>query len=174
MTTCSTRNFEYVKSLGADHVFDAYDPDVGKKIREFTDNKLYYAWDCIGAPEQCAQALASSAPAGQELRYGHIVGWDVKLRDDIISTWSIGYSANGEDWQVGWTEEKRNIEAQPDHQEWMENWIPFAMKLLEEGKWKPHRQDVREGGLGGVVEGLRDMKEGRVSGAKLVYRVGVP
>lgn len=47
----------------------------------------------------------------------------------------------------------------------------IAEKLLEEGKVRGHPVSVREGGLRGVIEGLEDLREGRVSGEKLVYRV---
>jgi len=46
-----------------------------------------------------------------------------------------------------------------------------ARKLLEEGKYKAHPLDVRPGGLNGVIDGMEDMRQGKVSGKKLVYRV---
>jgi len=47
----------------------------------------------------------------------------------------------------------------------------LAEKLLKEGKIKAHPVDVRPGGLKGVLEGLDEMRKGKVSGKKLVYRV---
>lgn len=47
-------------------------------------------------------------------------------------------------------------------------------KLLEEGKFKVHPPDVRDGGLEGVLEGLRDLKDGKISGKKLVYKIAEP
>ena len=44
--------------------------------------------------------------------------------------------------------------------------------LLKEGKIKAHPAKVRKGGLKGVLDGLQEMREGKVSGEKLVYRVG--
>jgi hypothetical protein len=150
---------------------------VGKQIRAFTKNTLYYAWDCLGehgSTEQCGDALASSAPAGQEIRYGNIVNTDVKLRNNIICTWSVGYSAVGEEWVANWMGDSVRVPGNPGHYEWMLKWVRFVEPLLHAGKFKPHRQDVREGGFEGILEGMRDLKEGKVSGAKLVYRVGGP
>ena len=48
----------------------------------------------------------------------------------------------------------------------------FAEKLIAEDKVKPIRKDVRPGGLEGVFDGLKDLKEGKVSGTKIVYRIG--
>jgi NADPH:quinone reductase-like Zn-dependent oxidoreductase len=175
LTACSKTNFDYVKSLGADHVFDARDPDIGSKIRSFTDNKLYYTFDCLaeyGSPAQCANALASSAPPGQELRYGNIQIPDGGPRQDVINTFSNGFTATGEDFEIQIAGNWVKIEGKKDHYEFMRDWLALAGKLFAEGKWKPHRVEVREGGLEGVLEGLKDLEDGRVSGVKLVYRVG--
>jgi len=47
VTTCSPRNFDRVKELGADAAFDYSDKDCAKNIREFTNNSCKYAFDCI-------------------------------------------------------------------------------------------------------------------------------
>jgi NADPH:quinone reductase-like Zn-dependent oxidoreductase len=166
-----------VKSLGADHVFDAYDPEVGKKIREFTSNKLYYAWDCIGengSTQQCADALADSSPSGQSIYYGSITKFEKFPREDAVVSYSIGYSAEGEDWEIGWEENTMRIPGNIEHLEWMKKWTVVVEKLAVEGKWKPHRQEVRSGGFEGILQGLEDLKNGKVSGAKLTYRVADP
>lgn len=47
ITTCSPKNFELVKSLGADEAYDYRDARVSQKIREATENKLTKAVDCV-------------------------------------------------------------------------------------------------------------------------------
>lgn len=47
-----------------------------------------------------------------------------------------------------------------------------AERLLEEGRIKMHPKEVRVGGLKGVLEGIRDLKDQKVSGRKLVYPLG--
>jgi NADPH:quinone reductase-like Zn-dependent oxidoreductase len=174
ITTCSPRNFDYVKELGADKVFDTYSPDLGAQIRAYTNDKLYYAWDCVGGPDAssvCCDALASSAPDGQKLRLGKILPIESRPRDDVTYTFSLGYTAWGKEIP---SFNGESIPAKPEHYEFTVKWLQFSEKLLAEKKWKPHRQEVREGGLEGVLQGLKDMKDGKVSGVKLVYRVGEP
>lgn len=47
----------------------------------------------------------------------------------------------------------------------------YISKGLEEGWFKPHPQEVVPGGLEGVEEGLRNLKEGRASAVKYVFRI---
>ena len=47
----------------------------------------------------------------------------------------------------------------------------LSEKLLKDGKVKVHPLSVRPGGLKGVLDGLQEMREGKVSGTKLVYKV---
>ena len=67
ISTCSPRNFDYVKSLGAEYVFDA---SLGEglmvKIKEIAPN-LKYAIDCISQTTTgiCAKALK---PGGTVVR----------------------------------------------------------------------------------------------------------
>lgn len=62
VTTCSPRNFPFVKALGAAEAFDYNDPDCAEKIREFTGDKLTRAFDCISegaSPNICANSISS-------------------------------------------------------------------------------------------------------------------
>jgi NADPH:quinone reductase-like Zn-dependent oxidoreductase len=62
ITTCSPRNFPFVKALGAAEAFDYNDPDVAKKIREYTDDKLTKVFDCISegaSPKISSEAISS-------------------------------------------------------------------------------------------------------------------
>ena len=47
----------------------------------------------------------------------------------------------------------------------------LAETLLKEKKIKVHPVDIRPEGLRGVLEGLDQMRKGKVSGKKLVYRI---
>lgn len=68
----------------------------------------------------------------------------------------------------------QHVDAMPEVYSLDSAFWEVAGKLFAEGKLVPHPQKVNLGGEGleGVLEGLRAMREGKVSGFKLVYSVG--
>jgi hypothetical protein len=67
--------------------------------------------------------------------------------------------------------EGEHMEAQPEDLEFGSEFYVIAEELWAEGKWTPHPQRVEEGGLLGINNGLQQMREYKVSGEKLVYRI---
>lgn len=78
------------------------------------------------------------------------------------------YTVFGEGFKFGKQLEYPPI---PEDFEYTKKFIKLTEKLLAEGKLKAHRTKVGADGLKGVLKGLEDMKAGKVSGEKLVYRV---
>lgn len=160
-----------VKNLGADEVFDHNDPECGAKIRKHTNNKLFYAWDCYSegpSPKICCDALSDGpAPGGKRPYWGTLLR-ATPTRDDVEVGLTLGYTIAGE----GFTIRGNEIPAKPQDYEFGKKWWSVAEKLLCEGKVKPHRVEVRPNGLDGILSGLDDLKNGKVSGKKLVYRIG--
>ncbi|EED13651.1 zinc-binding oxidoreductase ToxD, putative [Talaromyces stipitatus ATCC 10500] len=165
ITTCSPRNFDYVKSLGADKTFDYNEPNVGAKIREYTQDNLKYAWDTISdenSAKICADALTSESGA----KYGNILTAK-SPREDVETVNTLMYTVFGEEFKFG----AQPFPAIPEDFEYTKKFIALVEKLLAEGKLKAHRVKVGADGLKGVLAGLEDLKNGKVSGEKLVYRV---
>lgn len=50
-------------------------------------------------------------------------------------------------------------------------WYPIIGKWLDDGKFKANKVRVVPGGLNGVAAGVKLLKEGKVNGVKLVYRI---
>lgn len=168
ITTCSPHNFELVKSLGADAVYNYRDADVGHKIRERTQNKLKYVFDCISeetSMQICADAL-SSEPGGQ---YSALLDYGKFPREDVSARRTLAYSITGEDYQTG--PKARRVEGNKEDFDFAKKFGELASALLAEGKIEVHPPTVKPGGLAGVLDGLQLMREGKVSGEKLVYRV---
>lgn len=165
LATSSPKNFAYVKSLGATEVFDYNEPNVGKKIREYTQNKLQLAWDTVSEGESAnivAEAM-STEPGG---RYGSILP-NKFPREDVNHESTLMYTIFGEEFSFG----AMKFPAVPEDFEYTKKFVGITEKLLAEGELKPHTAQVGKDGLEGVLKGLDDLKNGKVSGQKLVYRV---
>lgn len=90
-------------------------------------------------------------------------------RNDVKNIFFLGYSVTGEEYEIGeiWP-------AAPEDFELGKRAFVLLERLLENGLIKNHPVKIMHGGLNGILEGMREMKEGNVSGEKLVYSVGEP
>jgi len=161
ITTCSPRNFDLVKSLGAAAVFDYHDADCAAKIKEYTKGDLKYVWDTISLPptaKLCAEVISSGGV------YGSILQVEFP-RDDVKHTMSLGYTAVGEPVKKG------SFIPSPDNApdfEFAKKWFQIVDPILQQGQLKVHPPKVDKG-LENVMEGLDLMRKDKVSGQKLVY-----
>ncbi|EEH16459.2 hypothetical protein PABG_06546 [Paracoccidioides brasiliensis Pb03] len=155
ITTCSPSNFSYVKELEARIAFDYHVKDVGKKIREYTNNDLHLAYDTIGSVETaavCSDAL-SSRPGGK-----YMATLSVRSkRKDIESDYRMGSTS---------------FPASLEDYEFAKRFAGVAEKLVWEGKVRAHRVLLKEGGFEAIPAWWELMRKNKVSGQKkLVYRV---
>lgn len=164
IAVCSPHNNDLVKSLGADAVFDYKDPECASKIREHTKDSLKHAFDCISegsSPTICANAISSK---------GGVISFLLPAqspRDDVEDRHTLGYTIAGEAFDFG----GRHFPASQEDFEFAGMFWKMAEKLFADGKVKAHPKEVRSGGLEGIFGGLNDLKTGKVSGTKLVYKI---
>jgi len=171
VATSSPHNFQLCKDLGADAVFDYNDPTCAEQIKDFTKGNLHHAFDTISTEQTsaiCVAALSTSSSSPKI--YSSLMPIKKLPREDVKNNHTLAYSASGEYTRMG--PDGPEIPASKDDLEFATMFWDLSAKLLGEGKVKPHPVDVRAGGLKGVLEGMEDMKNGKVSGKKLVYRVG--
>ena len=74
-------------------------------------------------------------------------------------------------WGVGFGYGEQVMPGNPADFEFSKKIYDCAEKLFQEGKFKVHPVRVMEGGLGGTLEGLNELKSGKASGVKLVYKL---
>lgn len=134
-------------------------------MREYTKDSLGYAFDTFaasGSTKICEEALSSSG--GFYLSVSPVeVG-----RTDIKSDWVLGFNLCGEKFEMM----DMKFPARIDLYRWYTDIFgPIVQSLVDKGGIKPHPISVREGGLHGVLEGLQEMREWKISGQKLVYRI---
>lgn len=169
ITTCSPSNFALVTSFGATKAFDYHVPSCGVAIRAFTRGKLRLALDCItdsGSVKVCYAALGSRGgkytalePVAERLKGG---------RKDVETDWVMALTIFGKKVDL---KGEFGREAVPGDKEWAKDWYKKAEGLVERGLVRPHPAREMEGGLKGVVGGIDELRNGRVRGEKLVYRI---
>jgi NADPH:quinone reductase-like Zn-dependent oxidoreductase len=171
ITTCSPRNFEYVKATGADVVLDYNSPTIVEDIKGAANNDLKYALDCIslessvricaGAIRESGGQLALLQPAPDELVHS--------INKNVSSRMTIAYTVLGESIKVG----PHEVPAQAEDLEFGKTFWELARSLLEQRKLKVHTPKVNPTGSGleGMLEGLQRMRQGEISGNKWVYTI---
>ncbi|KAH9052670.1 dehydrogenase [Lactarius vividus] len=161
ITTASPKNFDLVKGLGADEVFDYRDESVVDKIRAATNNALDIAVDTISdgkTPEQVAGAIGDKGG-----RVAIILPYE-SPRPDVQVKFSMAPSLL-KSVRPPYTFAFANAES---NGKW---YIDLLTKILATGKIKPNPVHIQSGGLASVKEGLQYMQEGKVSAQKLTYRI---
>ncbi|KAH7142759.1 chaperonin 10-like protein [Dactylonectria estremocensis] len=167
VTACSPEDFDYVKRLGADFAVDYRDAEAGAKIRQYTNNELRYAWDTISI-DSSGQICAAGLTTDSSLKpvYGNLL--PVRSpRKDVSTITTVMHTVFGRDFMFG----KVHMPALQQDFEFAKTFSRITEQLLAQGRLKPHNHLVGKGGLKGVLQGLRDLQEGKVNAAKLVYRV---
>jgi hypothetical protein len=130
-----------------------------------TKDSLHLVFDTIATASSaaiCAEAISSS-PDGL-----YVSLLPVELpRKDVRNVFFLGYTMSGEPFEI----EGQVWDAVPEDHQLGKDFIAVAEKLLQEGNVRPHPADVRVG-IEGILHGMQEIKDGKVSGVKLVYRIG--
>jgi NADPH:quinone reductase-like Zn-dependent oxidoreductase len=156
-----------VKGLGADAIFDYNDPDCGEMIRKHTADELTHVVDTMskGSTGSICAAAVSKSKGGTIvtlLPYETDIG-----RSDVEVKLLLSLSLLGDEYEWG----PQKFQPNPEDFEFGVSWYQEAEKLLTDKKIKVHTTSLQSGGLKGVFDGMQQMREGKVSGVKLVYKL---
>jgi len=158
VTTASPHNHELLKKLGADAVFDYRDPEVSRKIREWSGGSIDFALDCISEHGSTKLVAAAFGEKG-----GKIVtllpvekddAWPPSVLEQDIHLYDIL---------------EKGTQAFKDMAEW-NKLLPI---LIDEGKLGEDSVPLKrwDGGLSGVREALRYLRDGNVSAEKIILKL---
>lgn len=139
-------------------------PNVGQDIFEATGGSIKKVFDTVNTTDSAAICAATFGSQGG--MYCNLLGVDCP-RSDVESVFFLGYDMSGEAYIF----EGDSYPARPEALAFGRKWYKIAEELWASGKWQTHRQKVGKNGLLGVLDGMQVMREGLVSGEKLVYRV---
>ncbi|KAM0276943.1 hypothetical protein ACHAQH_006228 [Verticillium albo-atrum] len=168
IAVCSPRNFDLVKSYGAEAVFDYSSPTCAADIRAYTQNTCKYALDCITDSNTMELCYGAIGRAG-----GHYCGLEPyperqHTRKAVSPDWIMGLTIFGERVALEGAYGRPEI---PEDRRFGVAWFKSLQALLNEGRIRPHPLMVGQGSWTGVLEGVDLMRKRAVSGKKLVYRV---
>ncbi|THY69646.1 NAD(P)-binding protein [Aureobasidium pullulans] len=186
LTTCSPRNFDMVKKLGATHVFDYNDPAVIDNIKRAASD-LEYTFDTIGSKDSSAQASQAIRSEGGVLctvRPGKAntenVAKHVKTTDVLVWTAFLKDHQYKEfKWPVGVTLQNiqsvknvltKELQASVEDHELSAELFEKLPSWLEDGTIKPNNVKLFDS-LDSIHEGFDMHRNGKISSFKIVYKV---
>lgn len=146
-------------------MFDYKSPTCAADIRKVANNKLAHALDTIGTAESAQICCEAMGPRGGT--YTSLQPVAELPRRDVANKSTVVFTALGDGFQIGETEIPANSE---DH-EFAVHFTKLVQELLSQGELTVHPVSLQQGGLDGVLDGVNKMREGSVSGVKLVYRI---
>ncbi|KAL8645113.1 MAG: hypothetical protein Q9210_006887 [Variospora velana] len=176
----SSQHHEYLRKLGAHATFDYKSSSLvedvqklGKDIRKCLD---------------CHSEGNSTVLAAQCMVLGKSIGADTSKRERrVIRTlppgmmsgalppgvraneWILSYTALGKPFWFLF----KYYPALPSHYETATSYLKSLTGLLETGRVEPVKHRLMPGGLENINQGFDEMRNGRVRGEKLVYKIGV-
>jgi len=164
ISTASAKNIDFVKSLGADEVFDYNDSEAYKKILDATGGTLKYALDCISegtTPIQVTKSFGSSGGTVVTL----LPYKEGTTREDVKITRVLAYTV------LGKAIDSWGLPAYPEHYENGKGYVKLVSEILSKGliKFTPVR--LYPHGVASVAQGFEDMKNGKVHAEKITYRI---
>lgn len=166
ITTCSPRNFGYVRAAGASAVFDYADPTTPAAIKTHTKGQLKHVLDCISDAQSVEACYSSIARLGGRYTSLELVP-DALLarRRAIEASFVMAYQIVGEEVQLpgGYGKPADDVK-----RELGARFFKMFGRLLQRGELRPHPVQQMADGFDGILDGLSLLKSGTVSCTKLV------
>lgn len=188
LTTCSAKHVPWLYSLGADEVIDYTSTDATDEIRQrVSDAGLSLILDCVGTEKtasfcyQCFQVPSKVSEKPAECVYASLMPVEnppsqpatIPADIPIRSHWKMVYTCFGrrftlvkDDWNI-----HRTWEVSGEDRRFMEAFYRTAETILAKGRLQPMPTEVGDGGLEGILHGISLVRDGKVKGKKLVYKM---
>lgn len=157
-----------MKSYGASAAFDYASAGGADAVRAHTNNRLRYALDCITDAESVAFCYTALGRAGGRFSCLELCPENLQTRKAVKTDFVLALEIFGlkVDLSDGYARD-----ANPKKYEAGVRWFQMFQKVLGEGKIRTHPVRLLDGGFEGILEGLKVLKRGDVSGQKIVVRL---
>ncbi|KAI0247524.1 zinc-binding oxidoreductase ToxD [Lactifluus subvellereus] len=149
ITTASPKNFDLVRGLGADEVFDYRDENVVEKIRAATGNALDIAVDTVSEGNTPGQVTGAIGDKGGKV--ATILPYESPRPDVNVIFSSLP-----------------NLLKPESNGKW---YVDLHKKIFATDKIKPNPILLLPNGIASVKDGLQYMQEGKISAQKITYRI---
>lgn len=163
---CSAKNFDLVKSYGAEEVWDYHSPTCAADVKKHTKNALAYTIDCITNESSMAICFSSMGRAGG--RYCALDPFPPAgvTRKVVKPDWIMAFRLTGR--PCLWPEPFFR-KADPEMLVHSHPFYATMEKYFLQGKLKTHPTRVLQGGFPALLEGVGMLRRKEVSGQKLVF-----
>ncbi|TFY78323.1 hypothetical protein EWM64_g5688 [Hericium alpestre] len=169
VTTASPKNHELVKSHGADAAVDYHASDVVEQIVRATgQGGVDHAYDAISEGNSTVLAIQALKQFGPR---NVAVVLPVKDTDPTADVYMVLCSG-----LLGYPIDAFGMYLPRDERVYQFGleFTKLVSEWLQEGRFRGNPHTLMPGGLNAIPGGLKFMKEGKVSGTKLVYKIAEP
>lgn len=173
IVTASPKNHSWLQSLGAAEAYDYADAETPAKIAAAHPD-LAYAFDTRsekGSQEACASALSK-----QGSKLVCILPFNpqslAEANPKVKATFLLLYTTSGQRTEL-FSAVYDEAYCQEDFRymrEMASGKRGLLYQLLASGLVRPNRSTLQSGGLDAILEGLDRLRQGKVSGEKLIYQ----
>lgn len=163
VTTASPKNFDLVRSLGADQVFDYGVSKTPREITRATDGRLSIAMDCISQGGTPNQVSVSLSPDGGTI--ATLLPYTSRKKG-VRTEFVLAYSIFGKAIEFPFS-----FPANPEHRRNAATYAKMISALLFKNAIKPVPVKLLPHGLGSVSDGFEYASAGKVHAEKLTYKI---
>ncbi|KAG7663470.1 uncharacterized protein J8A68_003017 [[Candida] subhashii] len=170
IATASSKNFKYLKSLGADYVIDYKDPGIVEKIKQIGNGRIKYALDTI-AEKETFQQVYDATEGTPEVYLDNLLGLDgnsIETRPErnVHYGCTLAYNSLEKEVQIGPVKYIQTPELLNKYTEFWQGVLPLYIDQIYHSNLL-----ILPRGLESVNRGLELSRQGKVSAEKVVFGI---
>lgn len=172
ITTASSKHHDFLKSLGADEVFDYHDSNVIEQIKKAGGANINYALDTV-SNEQTFQSVYDATADTKDVAIDNLLFLTPdKIKTDdsrkVSFQTSIVSCVNGKDAMLGDKISPSSPELVEEYNDFWFNVLPQYISNMRHSKLK-----VLKSGLETAKQAFELLREDKISGQKVVFRASL-